>query len=154
MKAISLAERIVLKSEPAQRKKFSRIDYRDADGADTTKQILAKYYGVGEQGITRAFSAYNGCYKKANAHLHERHIVPVIERKPETYILRDYRDGDGNPISRKECAEIMGLDPHYLGKLYESHENDWRFIYDNFGKTKIKNLAKRKNTLLHCNSIK
>tara|TARA_R110000803_G_scaffold48360_1_gene100471 strand:+ start:222 stop:671 length:450 start_codon:yes stop_codon:yes gene_type:complete len=144
MKAISLAESLVLKSEPEKRKKYSRIDYKDADGADTTKGALAKYYGVGEQGITRAFSAHSGCYKKANAHLHERHIVPMIERKPETYIRRDYRDLDGNPISRKECAEIMGLDPHYLGKLYEKHENNWRFIYDNFGKTKIANLAERK----------
>lgn len=154
MKTNSLASSLVSNSQPAKRKKYSRIEYKNAAGVASSKGELAKYYGIGQQSVTRAFSKFNGDYVEANEHLNERHIVPIADRMPETYIRRDYRDLDGNSVSRKECAAIIGLDPHYLGKLYDKHENDWRFIYDNFGKTKIKNLAKRKNTLLHCNSIK
>lgn len=122
-----------------KRKKYSRIDYKDSAGVSISKHDLAEKYGIGHQSVTRAFSAHNGDYKKANAYLTERHLVPIADRLPETYIRKDYRDKEGHSIERKECATLMGLKPQRVGKLYERYDNDWRFIYATFGIDQIVN---------------
>ena len=137
MNALTFAQSLLSKSKPAGRKKYSRIDYRDADGVSIEKEELADKYGIGKQSVTRAFSKFNGDHIEANKYLNEKHLVPIADQRPETYVKKDYRDKQGHSIERKECAAIMGLGAPKVGKLYEKYDNDWRYIYDNFGKTKI-----------------
>jgi len=143
MNALTFAQSLVSVSKAPVRKKYSRIDYRDSDGEVMSKYDLADMYGIGQQSVTRAFSKFHGDYVKANEYLNERHLVPITDRMPDTYVRRDYRDQEGNSISRKECAEIMGLDPHYLGKLYDKYEDDWKFIYENHGLTRVNPIIRR-----------
>lgn len=136
MKAISLAQSLVLKSKQKTRKKYSKIYYKNACGDEVSIAGLADMYGVSEKTITRAFSEFNGDYEKANYNLIERNLVPGCDLEPGIYMRKDYRDQEGNRISRKKCAEIMGLNPDYLRSLYWKYKSDWKYIYDNYGATR------------------
>ena len=154
MTAVSFAQSLVAKSKPQERKKYSKIDYKDACGVEVGISELAETYGVSTKTIERAFSEFNGDHLEANYTLIERNLVPDCNLEPGTYMRKIYRDQKGNRVTKKECARIMGLDPHQVRVLYWTHKSDYRYIYANYGKTKIKNLAKRKSALLHCNLIK
>lgn len=144
MKAISLAESLVLKSKAPVRKKYSKIDYKDACGDEVSLEHLSLLYGVCEKTITRAFAEYSGDYKAANYDLIERNLVPDSLLQSGDYMRKVYRDQEGNQVSRKECAGIMGLSPDHVRLLYWKHKSNYKYIYANFGKTKIANLAERK----------
>lgn len=137
MNAISLAQSLVLKSVPT-RKKRQRIKYKDENGNKTDLETLMEKYDVCYNTIKRAFIKHECDHVKANAELHEKYIVPIVDRVPSHYTIKDYRDQEGNPIERKEAAAILGITPIYTSYLYDRFDNDWKYIYDNHGKTKIK----------------
>jgi hypothetical protein len=135
MNAVSLAQSLVLKSKIPTRKKYSDIDYRDQDGTSVTVEDLALKYEVSERTVTRAFSKFNGDYVEANNDLSQRNIIQGCDRKAEPYMRKDYRDQDGNQITGEECAKIMGVGVDRVCTLYGKHNNDWKYIYENYGAT-------------------
>lgn len=63
----------------------------------------------------------------------------LSEEEPTTrHDAHDYRDQQGNPSNSKEIAEVMGLTATRVITLYQQHNDDWKYIYNNYGKTKNK----------------
>lgn len=51
----------------------------------------------------------------------------------------DYRDQQGNTSTNKAVAKTLGLTPTRTSELYRKYDNDWAFIYKNFGNTADEN---------------
>ena len=63
----------------------------------------------------------------------------LSEEEPTTrHDAHDYRDQQGNPSNSKDIAEVMGLTATRVITLYQQHNDDWKYIYNNYGKTKNK----------------
>ena len=95
MNALTFAQSPVSVSKAPVRKKYSKIDYKDASGSEVSLAYLAGLYGVSEKTITRKFSDFNGDHKEANYDLIDRNLVADCYREPGVYMRKVYRAQEG-----------------------------------------------------------